>query len=694
MTVITWYGGSDTSYVESNGIPLARVTGAVYASVLGGSAITALKAMAADGTVSDVAAVLTDALGFYKFGISGALPGGVVYLDFGVAGSYRKAVAPLDTPDRLVAAEAAIATLTAGGGSGIGTFGDRGTWSIGVAMVAGNIYTVPGTNVTGFAYTRWLVTTAYTTASSGLWGTADQVNAIPLGVSPTGFGYLTASVANGLYLPASSNYGMCVFWDGGLLRVGFDLDPNGVDMPFNGQVNQLVAELDLPPAGADIIAHVYRLNTGTTSGNTETDIGTITVTDGQVLGLTTLGDPLTFLKKDKIGVRFTQVGSVFPGAGVKIRLMLGTETAASVVAPGVVTALSNTTSDATSTTITWTAPAGASQFIVYRGNPDGTSMVPYRQLGTVTSFTDRGPDELGLASGSLYGYAVKARRYTAVSALTSVITAGTSAAAFSWLPNATGAGALDSAMATVVVGSGVTGTPVSVGGSGAGPLLLTGGNSLSSNNIVDRVTAQHIKDPTLHSGWFVNAAMHPTNSGTLWAINFESNDPNLTGTSQKGFQLQFQLGAIRLGAKLGSPTPTGLTPAGLGSAGSFQNLTDPTFPSNFISGATRTSANGIALPANFSTTVDAGFRLEALPPVSGAQTINVKYGTLAQYGTAGATASSLPTLFSALIPASWMASVVPGSVYLQVLGQTTAAGTPYQVSLSDFKVGALTPAGT
>lgn len=675
---VTIYGGSDTSYAENLGAALGLVTGTVWADFEKTQPLTDLRD--ANGNVTT--AVTTATNGHYKFGVNGWNK--AVYVDFGL-GPYL--VQPADLGDRLVLAETTLATLAAqvttlAAQPAFPTFTDGGTWAPDTDYAAGAFRYEPDGS-------RRIVTTAY--KSGATYGTADTTNSKLVAAPASTF---TQAQATSLFAPLSASYTQEIFWDGGLLSVGFDMDPNGFDMPAPGQINQLVGSLDLMPMGADLVAPVFHLNTGRSTGlQTETLVGTVTIADGTVAAVLQLSSKYTYAKKDKLAVRIVQVGSVFPGQGLKIRAMLGSETAARAAIPGAASGLTLVNAAADRVTISWTPGTGSNQAVILRGDADGSNMRPYWNVGTVTTFTDAGPDGKGLAAGESHTYKVVSRCYDQVGAASAGIVAGPSVA-YDWLPNATGNGAMDPAMATATIGSGVTGTPVAFSGGGT-LLTLTGGTS-STNSPNDAVTLKHVKDPNAHTGVFVNALWHPLTAGTIWSLYLESTDPvTTTGTARKDLSIQFQQTRARLGGHFG----TVITSAngGTGTAGSFQNLTDPAYPTNMISGATRDNAAGIILPTVFSTTADVGTRIELLAPVSGVQTLNVKQGTAAQYGNTagsiGATAASMPTVFTATIPALWTGALAPGYTFLQLLGILTAGQAPYQLSISDFKVGALTAAG-
>jgi hypothetical protein len=673
MTVTTLYGGSDTSYVESNGVPLGHLTMDVYAARTGGSPMTNLVAVAADGSTSPATSVQSDALGFYEFGVVGTSPGGPVYLDSHLPGSYRKKVFPADLADRLVSIEQNLAALVQ---ASVPVPTDTGSWAASHAYAAGNYFTAPDGS-------RWQVAVAYTSGPSFAAGGLDGSKAImtaPAAIT----GYLTATTANGLYAPISSAYQQVIAWDGGDLRTGFDLDPNGIDMGSSGQINQCVIDLDLPVTGADGIVHFYRLNSGS-GGNTETDFATVTVTNGQVQGVTTLATPLAYAKKDKIGIRVTQVGSTFAGRGLKARIMLGTETVATITAPGTPTALTITGTTSNSASMSWASGTNSSQAIIYR---DG---IPYWNVGTLTTFTDLGPDGLGLGSSENHTYAVQARRYSSLSAISASVGPVGPTVTASWLPQADGA--LNPAMVNVIRGANVPSGNVNVS---ANVLQITGTAVTGGNAQADRVLLKHVGgDGAVHPAFRVDMLARPDTSSTQWEIYLGATDFNLSGTSTTNYVVaQCTTGGVTFGGKMGTWVPASGTGTGT-TAGTFQRFSDTsTYPVDQFNGTlTRTAGGSISWPGGaLNTTTSYGWRFELLAKNGdGTRYFSIRKGSATEYAANPGTMTLVGTL---QLTNAQVAGMSAGYVFLQLLAQSTVGGTPYGLKVYDFDVTALAAVGS
>lgn len=671
-TVTTLYGGSDTSYVESNGVPLGHLTMNVYAARNGGSPITTLVSVALDGTTSPATSVVSDALGFYEFGVVGTSPGGPVYLDSGLPGTYRKKVFPSDLADRVVSMETNLASIVA---ASVPVPTETGTWAASQAYTPGSYYTAPDGS-------RWQVAVAYTSGPSFAAGGLDGTKSI-MTAPPAITGYLTSSAANGLYAPISAAYGQVIAWDGGDWRLGFDLDPNGIDMGSSGQINQVVIDADLPVIGADGIVHFYRLNTGS-GGNTETDFATCTVTNGQVQGVTTLGTPLAYVKKDKIGIRVTQLGSTFPGRGLKARLMLGTETVATVTAPGTPTGLTIVGTTSNSVSMTWASGANSSQAIIYR---DG---IPYWNVGTLTTFTDLGPDGLGIPAGESHTYAVQARRYSALSAISASVGPVGPTVTASWLPQADGV--LNSAMVTVIRGANVPSGNVNVA---SNVLQITGTAVTGGNAQADRVLLKHVGgDGAVHPAFRVDMLARPDTSSTQWEVYLGATDFNLSGTSTTNYVVaQLTTGGVTFGGKMGTWVPASGTGTGT-TAGTFQRFSDTTtYPVDQFNGTlTRTAGGSISWPGGaLNTTTSYGWRFELLAKNGdGSRYFSIRKGSATEYAANPGTMTLVGTL---QLTTAQVAGMSSGYVFLQLLAQSTAGGTPYGLKVYDFDVTALAGVG-
>lgn len=506
------------------------------------------------------------------------------------------------------------------------------------------------------------------------------------------------SAADLRYAPLGAFLKEVAVWTGDLFVRGADEDPNGIDMIAAGAIHQLDAVTDLPPEGADAIVNVYKL---TLPGNVESLIGTVTVPMGTAhgqftyTGVGTGGSPdAAFADGDKIFARLAQVGSTFPGAGLKLRIALGGRTFPAVPTPGVPTGFGVTASDATSVTLSWGNGTNSSQGLLYRSNSNG-DLVPYWNVGSVTSFVDRGPDGLGLAPGETHTYGIKGRRSSALSALSATAVGG-SIAYSAWVKTD---GTLDTTVVSPTIGGGGSAgqgiTTVTQNGSLAA--LLKGGNSASSFAAADRVLLIGTNPAGAHSGYAVNTLMSPFNAGSLWEWDLASDTFNLSGTNPANY-LQFQgsVNALRIGAKFGSWIPTSVTGQGT-TAGSFQNISDPAYPVNLLGTTTRSSSGGLPYGFTLVNTAKYGFRFELQPPTGSGGTVSqvvvIRFGSEAQYGVRGATAASMPVFTTLTVTADRQQYRAPGMAAFQQQGVSAAAGTAGGVYLYDFQVAALTPVG-
>ncbi len=723
---VTWFGGSSTSYAENGGLSLGVVSAlGVWADRAKTVPLTDLR----DGSGGTVSTVTTAPNGHFYFGVN-AHPG-TVYVDFGL-GPY--AVDPIDVADRLVTAEAALATATdaiaslAAAPSAV-TFSAAAAWSATTTFPAGKYVRAPDGSL-------WFVNTTYT--SAGSYGAGDTSNAVKV-IDP----FFTQAEAALAFAPIGQQLAEQLLYVGDVLAAPFVPNPHGDEMQGTGTATGLLVEADDPSDGV-VTVGVYRFRpTGTGAGllcmgvvvipvnkvtpaaplllgasgwshTATTTSGNPVVTDTNItaamagqpvppvagipansfVGAVIVGtswrissDPVNqvdvpatasgtvtvaiapqvaWLAHDRLlPIVLKDTGTVFKGAGLKVRVAQGSTTFTIPTAPG---DPSTPTAVTTSTTValSWAGGSGAAGHQVWKNG------IPVARLFNQTTWTDS-----NAVQGVSAAYKVLAWVPGAVSNFTSELTIAPSAV-WSLLPQSgTLPAPLDPTVATVTRGTNTSSTTAAqvTTASGHQKLSLRSGvgstpSTGPTNDPQDRVFFKVIKDTTQRRAWGFRGLVSPLDSSALLEIYLGTDDLSLTGTLANFLRVGLQPTGCDISGKAATYDPTG---EGNGTTvGSFQRFTDTTYATNILTGASRVSGGLISHGFTMTPGTFYGFKCIA-DAVTGSggtarQLVSIYAGTAAQYGTDG---SALPLIYTANLTNRFVLARPAGYFDVQQLGKQT-----------------------
>lgn len=371
-----------------------------------------------------------------------------------------------------------------------------------------------------------------------------------------------------------------------------------------------------------------------------------------------IGAAISFAKDDQFFCRTTQVGSTFPGQGLKVRLMLGTETARVNTTPGVPSGLAVTGTTSNSVTLSWTLGSNSSQTILLR---DGA---PYALLGTTTTYTDLGPNGTGLTSADAGGhtYAVAARRGNACSAATSTVT-GAPTTDYVIVPQAL-SGAMDGTKSTVTLGSS-SGTAATFGTGGL--VLTTTSGAAGGFSANDKVNILFVGDTGNYSAWRSKGKFIMSATTDILTFNLSCNSSIATSYTNG---VQWTLGAFSYNVAFKAAS-FGSGSGGTGTNGSSQALTDSAYP---ITSATTTASGGsVTLGSSLVAGTEYGYKIQQTNNGDGTQTVQLYLGTAAQYAS-----DTMPLLNTITLNATMKTAMAAGRMNVCQNGVSAASSVNTQ----------------
>lgn len=536
-------------------------------------------------------------------------------------------------------------TPPSGGGGGTLTLVDKGAWTAFATYAPGNLFTAPDGS-------RWSVLQQYTAGATYQSGGVDGP---PNTAFISGAG-ITQAAADLRYSPLGAGFLEVTVATGDLLLSGYNADTNGVDMIAAGNIHAIACLSDLPAAGSDVHVDIWKCPAAT---GIDAIVATATIAVGTVRGvLNPLGADIAVADGDKITPRVSQVGSTFPGRGLKVRLALNGRTFPNALAtPGAPTGFAVTSSNANSITLGWTNGANATGVIIYRDS------LPYDTI-TGTSYTDLGPNGTGLSAGETHQYAIQSRRFDSLGAVSGNI-AGTALLTYQWVN-----GAIDPTMYRVMVG---TSTPApSVTYSSTSPVgIKTTGSNVGTFLAADKALVQHIKDTTAgasHTAATAYFLINPADAGDQWLVQVLASDQTAVGQSpSQHIDLNMSTSGCRLSGVLAGWDPT-VGGRGTGAIGSTQTFTDSAYPTNQMGSLTRVAGGGINWPTTVTAGTAFGLGVEVLKVdvPSNTQTINIRQGSLAQFNT---DPTQMPLMMQLVLTTSQVTALSAAGGYM-CFGQT------------------------
>lgn len=721
---ITWFGGTDTSYAEQGGFALSGVTGLVYTDLSKTTQLTDLR----DKDGNSATSVVTLANGHYRFGVNNH-PGNVVvdfgagpYIVY--PSDLGDRVASLEA---LVAA--LPSTVTSGGGiptfSDAGTWAPSTAYTAGQYFTApdgSRRYVNAGyTSGTSFGTADAAATIATAPAPNGLGKAAADLLYAPLSLvlgeyivsvgdplsdgydpDPNGYEVLAPFTATSI-LPEIDDvaiggptqvitYRFRPSGTGaGYLPLGLSVIPDSQVSPSaplalgtphtvtttasSPVVNDPAITTALqgqPVTGTGIPALSYIgtviANTSfrlSASPNSQVDVsatanGTVTAT---------IAPAVSFIAHDRIVSYLLDAvdasTSTFPGAGLKIRVGVGTTSFSVPAPPSAPTSFALSSTTPTSASFTWVPGSGAGVTEVWKNKNDGSGWRRVARLFSQSSWTDT--DVTNAISAE---YKLLARIPGAVSTFSPSLTVSGSAV-FSLLPQGGTLPALpDPTFYALTRGTNTTSTAAQVTLSGTDQLftVLSGGTGATTptNDPQDRVLLKCVKDTTQRRAWGFRGVLTPNNNSALLEIYLGSDDFTLTAGTNNFVRVTLQPTGTSVEGKAATYDPTG---EGNGTTvGSFQRFTDTSYATNILTGATRVSG-GLIPGVSMTPGTYYGIKIVADVPSGGRQLIKIYGGTASQYGTDG---SALPLLYTANLTARFVTARPAGYFLLQDLGKQTS----------------------
>jgi hypothetical protein len=719
---ITWFGGTDTSWAESGGLALGAVTGNVYTDLSKATQLTDLR----DKDGNTVTTVVTMVNGHYYFGVNNH-PGNVV-VDFG-AGPYIVYPSDLGdrlaTVESLVAALRATPTSGVPTFSDAGNWAPSTVYTAGQYFTApdgSRCYVNAGyTSGTSFGSADTAATIQTAPAPTGLTQTAAAGLFAPLSLvlgeyivsvgdtlsdgydpDPNGYEVLAPFTATSL-LPEIDDVAV-----GGATQViTYRFRPSGSGAGYLPLGLGVIPDSQVSPSAPLVLGTTHTVTTAVSSpvvndtaitsalqGQPVTGtgipalsyIGTVIANTSFRLSATpnsqvdvsatangtvtaTIAPAVSFVAHDRIVSYLLDAvdasGTTFPGAGLKIRVGVGTTSYSVPAAPSAPTSFALASTTPTTASFTWVPGSGAGVTEVWKNKNNGTGWRRVARLFSQSSWTDT-----DVTNAIAAEYKLLARIPGAVSAFTSSLTVSGSAV-FSLLPQGGTLPALpDPTFYALTRGTNTTSTAAQVTLSGSDQLfsVLSGGTGATTplNDPQDRVILKCIKDTTLRRAWGFRGLLTPNNASALLEIYLGSDDFTLTAGSNNFVRVTLQPSGSSVEGKAATYDPTG---EGNGTTvGSFQRFTDTAYATNILTGATRTSG-GLIPGVTMTPGTYYGIKVIADVPTGGRQLIKVYGGTSAQYGTDG---SALPLLYTANLTARFVTARPAGYFILQGLGKQTS----------------------
>lgn len=482
-----------------------------------------------------------------------------------------------------------------------------------------------------------------------------------LGAATSDTDALSRGVANGLYAGIGANARMLLASNGDVVpRVaGYGLTPRlGFPVGFAVTIYSLLIGLKLPVVGGSQVWTV----TDVQASGTRVVIGTVTIADGNIGGVTNLGTPYALAATSALDIRLTSNGGTVanPGVGPSARVSFQNLTLALPTAPAAPTGLSVTAGTGINT-VNYTLGATATDAIIWKNGQALTVSTG----GVWVDTAGLGTDVYNVSAANLGSISAKSSNLTPTSSSFTYYASGVrnlSADTSDWI---------------VTLGSAVT-TPPAV--DAAGKMTETSG-ATGSNSPNDKVTIQW-KGPNGASGGLSalrrKELVSLSTAGSVWEYYFRS--AAVSGTTSY-IQIQFSTGQLRVGGKVGGSF-LNWTLTGAANATCAQQTAGGTVPLT-------SSALGAAMNANGTTQYT--IQCEVLPQSSAdnSQTIKVYVDTAANYTS--------PALFvTVVINSTITAAFSPqaGIHWEDLLGNQSATATAMNLTKQNVVLTPLVTVGS